>query len=217
MAYSGVVGCNAWGGAGNEQVMSKPNAAASVDAATDRFEQLFRSHHATVVAYVRRRAPGAAVDDVVGETFLVAWRRLDRVPDEELPWLLGVARNVLATNRRGALRHRALTLRLGSASAQRGAPGAVEAGASGASDRVDGPLSVALAKLAPKDREALTLIAWDGLQPNEAALVLGEAPGTFRVRLHRARRRLRRLLEERSEPVQPASEPRLRVEETTHD
>jgi RNA polymerase sigma-70 factor (ECF subfamily) len=76
---------------------------------------------------------------------------------------------------------------------------------------------VALAKLAPKDREALTLIAWDGLQPNEAALVLGEAPGTFRVRLHRARRRLRRLLEERPEPVQPASEPRLRVEETTHD
>ena len=74
-----------------------------------------------MVAYVRRRAPQDAVDDTVGETFLVAWRRLERVPTQELPWLLAVARNVLATHQPGVVRRRALTLRLGRAGS--GAPG----------------------------------------------------------------------------------------------
>jgi RNA polymerase sigma-70 factor (ECF subfamily) len=173
-----------------------------VDVSADRFEQLFRSHHATVVAYVRRRAPADSVDDVVGETFLVAWRRLDHVPEDELPWLLGVARNVLATQRRGAVRRHALTLRLGSDS-KPGASATAEPEASRSLDGEDGPLRQALARLAPKDREALTLIAWDGLAPQDAALVLGESPGTFRVRLHRARRRLRGLLEERPQSAGP--------------
>jgi RNA polymerase sigma-70 factor (ECF subfamily) len=164
--------------------MTKRNAAVGADAATARFEGLFRDHHVAVVAYVRRRAPQEAVDDIVGETFLVAWRRLGCVPAEELPWLLAVARNVLATQRRGAVRRRALT-----------------------------PLS----RLAPKDREALTLIAWDGLQPHEAAVVLGDSAGAFRVRLHRARQRLRALLEDSSEPARSAPAPRLRVEEAAHD
>jgi len=60
--------------------MTKRNAAVSADAATARFERLFRDHHVAVVAYVRRRAPQEAVDDIVGETFLVAWRRLGCVP-----------------------------------------------------------------------------------------------------------------------------------------
>ncbi|HYB29806.1 MAG TPA: sigma-70 family RNA polymerase sigma factor [Solirubrobacteraceae bacterium] len=184
-------------------------AAAGREATTDRFEQLFRRHHSAVVAYVRRRGSGESVDDVVGETFRVAWRRLDRVPVEELPWLLGVARNVLATHRRGAIRRRALALRVGSVAA----PTATGSEASGGVDAIDDRLLAALAKLSAKDREALTLIAWDGLEPHEAALVLGESPGRFRVRLHRARRRLRRLLEERPLPSHPTSEPRLRMEE----
>ena len=102
--------------------MTKRNAAVSSDAARARFEGLFRDHHVAVVGYVRRRAPQEAVDDIVGETFLVAWRRLDCVPDEELPWLLAVARNVLATQRRGAGRRRALTLRLGHAAVGRAEP-----------------------------------------------------------------------------------------------
>jgi RNA polymerase sigma-70 factor (ECF subfamily) len=174
-------------------------------ASPDRFERLFRIHYAAVVAYVRRRARADAVDDVVAETFLVAWRRLGSVPDDELPWLLGVARKVLATQRRGALRREALGVRLTGAGDQ---PDAAPIG-----DRVDGRLSEALARLGSKDREALLLIAWDGLSPREAALALGEAPGTFRVRLHRARGRLRRLLEKDSGFVQPASEHALRVTE----
>jgi RNA polymerase sigma-70 factor, ECF subfamily len=183
-------------------MMGKPR----VDHASERFERLFRDHHRAVVAYVRRRAPGDIVDDVVDETFLVAWRRLERVPLEELPWLLGVARNVLATQRRGARRRQALTLRLGSSRGQAAVPDLA--------DDPGGALSTALARLAPKDREALTLIAWDGLSPHEAALALGEAPGTFRVRLHRARSRLRRALEERATRPHPA--PRI-IEETAHE
>ena len=184
--------------------------APGVDAESTRFERLFRRHHGAVVAYVRRRAPAEGVDDVVGETFLVAWRRLDGVPDEELPWLLGVARNVLATQRRGAHRRRALTLRLGTA-APAGTDGAEPAPSV---DGVDGRLLAALANLSEKDREALTLTAWDGLEPHEAAAVLGDSPAAFRVRLHRARGRFRRLLDERSSLAPPRSEQhRLRVEE----
>lgn len=194
--------------------MTKRDAAVSVDAAArGRFEGLFRDHHVAVVGYVRRRAPQEAVDDIVGETFLVAWRRLDGVPAEELPWLLAVARNVLATQRRGAGRRRALTLRLGHAAVGRAEPPADD----GLEPAIDSRLETALSRLAPKDREALTLIAWDGLAPHEAALVLGDSAGAFRVRLHRARQRLRALLEERSEPARPAPTPRLRVEEAAHD
>jgi len=58
----------------------------------------------------------------------------------------------------------------------------------------DPALKNALAVLAEEDRELLTMIAWDGLSPTEAAAVLGIEPGAARVRLHRARRRLERLL-----------------------
>jgi RNA polymerase sigma-70 factor, ECF subfamily len=189
--------------------MGTQDGVAGGDGATDRFEALFRRHHRAVVAYTRRRAPAEAVDDVVGETFLVAWRRLDGVPDQELPWLLGVARNVLATQRRGASRRLALTRRLGTF-ARSASPGSE---ASAVTDGVDDRLLAALETLSAKDREALTLIAWDGLEPHEAAVVLGESPGSFRVRLHRARKRLRRLLDEHPPLASPASDHRLRVEE----
>lgn len=180
--------------------MPKPEAAG---ADTERFERLFRAHHRAVVAYVRRRAPAESVDDVVGETFLVAWRRLDRVPAEERPWLFGVARNVLATQRRGARRRQALRLRLSSTG--------VEPPAS--LPHRDSRLAAALAALSEKDREALTLIAWEGLTPHEAATALRESPAAFRVRLHRARRRLRSRLED----ARPASSSGLRVKEAAHD
>lgn len=190
--------------------MRKADPGSEVGVAAERFEELFRSHHAALVAYVRRRAPSDVVDDVVAETFLVAWRRLDRIPQNELPWLLSVARNVLATHRRGASRREALKWRLSCAGVERGRMEAV--------DGIDGRVAAALAKLAAKDCEALTLVAWEGLEPHEAAVVLGEAAGTFRVRLHRARGRLRRLLEEPSELAQRASDRRPRVgQETVHD
>lgn len=72
---------------------------------TERFVELFDAYSARVNAYVRRHCEWSVVDDVVSETFLVAWRRLDRIPDEPLPWLLVVARNTLANERRTFARH----------------------------------------------------------------------------------------------------------------
>jgi RNA polymerase sigma-70 factor (ECF subfamily) len=161
-------------------MMAKPDDRREPIRAAEQLEELFRSHYPAVVSYVRRRAPAETVDDIVADTFMVAWRRLERVPADSLPWLLAVAGNVIATQRRATVRRRALLLRLRSA--------AVETVESGHVEEV-GPVHVALLGLSEKDREALTLIAWDGLRPTQAATVLGESPGTFRVRLHRVRRR----------------------------
>ncbi len=69
-----------------------------------QFEQLYRQHAGAVLAYARRRTTQEAADDAVAEVFLIAWRRVDDVPAEPLPWLLGVARRVLANQRRGERR-----------------------------------------------------------------------------------------------------------------
>ena len=148
-----------------------------------RFEALFREHHPAVRAYARRRVPPEAVDDIVSETFLVVWRRLDDVPEPPLPWLLTVARNVAGTERRGAARRARLWLKAQSGHLGGHDPGEFEI--------ADGRVLRALACLSERDREALTLVAWDGLTPAQAAAVLGEPSVRFRQRLHRAGRRLR--------------------------
>jgi RNA polymerase sigma-70 factor (ECF subfamily) len=152
-----------------------------------RLEEVFRRHHRAVAAYVLRRAKREAVDDVVAETFLVAWRRLDDLPDDALPWLLGVARKTLATERRSTKRRLSLLTKLEAAQ-----PRLDAADASG-----EHGVAEALAQLSEKDREAIALIAWEGLTPKAAAAVLGQSPVSFRVRLHRAKRRLRQRLETR--------------------
>ena len=147
-----------------------------------RFDALFAAHFPAVRAYVVRRSGAAPVDDVLSETFLVAWRRLDAVPEDALPWLLGVARRVLANQRRGEARRAALIGRLTGALAHaRIAEPAGEA---------FGALADALASLPAVEREALLLVAWEELEPGRAARVVGCSPAAFRARLYRARRRL---------------------------
>jgi RNA polymerase sigma-70 factor (ECF subfamily) len=153
-----------------------------------RFDALFREQHPAVRAYARRRVPPEDVDDIVSETFLVVWRRFDDVPGAPLPWLLAIARNVVGTQWRGAARRERLWLKAQSWHAERCDPGEDE------SD--DGRVLAALALLRERDREALTLVAWDGLTPGQAAAVLGEPSERFRQRLHRARLRLRAELAE---------------------
>jgi len=173
--------------------------------AAERFEELFRRHYEAVAAYARRRTAGHAADDAVAATFLVAWRRLDEVPADTLPWLLAVARNVIATQERGSRRRVALRLRLEHAGAG--------TGSSPVADEPDrGLVAAALDRLPADDREAITLIAWDGLQPAEAAAVLRQSPAAFRVRLHRARRRLRRELD-RGEQADPRRHPNPTAQE----
>lgn len=150
-----------------------------------RLETVFRRHYRDVALYVRRRAEPDLVEDVVAETFLVAWRRLDEVPTNARPWLLGVARKTLSTQRRSTARRRSLATRLEAA----------ESPAEGSDQPSELGVAEALLRLSERDREAITLVAWEGLSPSEAALVAGQSPIAFRVRLHRAKRRLREQLD----------------------
>lgn len=148
-----------------------------------RFEDLYRMNIGAVAAYALRRAPRETAEDVVAETFLVAWRRLDRVPEQPLPWLYGVARRTLANHRRSAARRESLVRRL--QLEVRAIPLAP----------VDERLLDALRTLRLQDREVLMLVAWEGLTPTEAAQALDCSPVACRIRLHRARKRLARALE----------------------
>ena len=152
-----------------------------------RFDGMYREYGGAVRRYVRRRWDPQSADDVVADVFVVAWRRLNEVPDDPLPWLL-VARRVLANRRRGADRDRALQDRM------RFQPR--RAMASAQEDAAAGHRAVgeALAALSEGDREVLLLVAWEDLAPAQAAQVLGIGANTFAVRLDRARRRLRHAL-----------------------
>lgn len=152
-----------------------------------RFEVLYRAHAGAVRSYVRRRADAQMADDIAADVFVIAWRRLEDIPDDGLPWLLGVARRILANRRRGWARQAALRIRLISdqATAATARPSQIEPG-----HRV---LRV-LESLNERDREALLLIGWEGLTATQAARVLGVSANTFAARLYRARRRFARAL-----------------------
>ena len=169
-----------------------------------RFELLYAKHGPAVKAYVLRRAAASTADDVLAEVFVVCWRRLDEVPVDPLPWLLGVARRVLSTQRRGERRRVELRDRLAETDAGSSHPLHLtpETGDGVLAGLADAALAGALARLSDADRELLLLIAWDGLSPAEAATVLGVKPATARVRLSRARGRLARALaREHSDPA----------------
>ncbi|WP_436699618.1 RNA polymerase sigma factor [Nocardioides sp. BYT-33-1] len=152
------------------------------------FSEAWRRDGPRVAAYVRRHVPPDDVQDVVAETFVQAWRRWDDVPRPPIAWLIAAARKVIGNSRRAARRRTALhdRLRLLDAAARP----AEDAGLV-ATDRM--AALEALAGLPDEQREALLLVAWDGLTPDQAAAVLGVRPGTFRVRTHRARGALRDL------------------------
>ena len=155
-----------------------------------RFRAIFDTTFPRVRRYVHHRGvTGGRADDIVAETFLVAWRRLHDVPDDDpLPWLLAVARNQWLNQRRGDRRHVAMLRRL-----------PVPAPVPPPSEPGDtAPIGRALAVLTPTDQEVLRLVAWDNLSPDQASKVLGCSPGAFRVRLHRARQRLAEELAKRS-------------------
>ena len=173
--------------------------AKNVDPAGD-FEELFEAHYWAVRAYVLRRAASSVVDDVVAETFLITWRRLGSVGDDPLPWILGVARRLLANYYRAERRRSALLVRLQSL------VGPVLVWEAPASMSVQ--LASAMTALSATEREALLLVAWEGLEPGRAAQVAGCSSGAFRARLHRARQRVSNALEQGSDcpPHPPIAE-----------
>ena len=150
-----------------------------------RFEELHRRAFRPLTAYALRRAAADDAADAVAETLLIAWRRLDAVPrpPDDVPWLYGVARNVLANQRRSTRRRGAAVERLAAElrTAKRPTPDL---------DSV----SAALRRLPADQQELLRLVAWEGLQPRELAVVLGCTANAASIRLHRARHALRQAL-----------------------
>lgn len=155
----------------------------------ERFEDIYREHFDRVASYLLARADRDLAADALSRTFEVAWRRIADMPREPLPWLLGVARKVLADLRRGQGRQDALVSRI-AATITETVPDHSEALAERERTRD------ALAGLSELQREALLLIAWDGLSQREAAAALGCTRGAVALRLHRARTTLRKALNE---------------------
>jgi RNA polymerase sigma-70 factor (ECF subfamily) len=156
-----------------------------------RFERCFREHHARLLAFAMRRVGGReAAEEVVADTFAVAWRRRDLIPADPLPWLYAIAANVIADQYRSIRRRHDLGLRLVH-EARADAPGSDPAESLARRDA----FAVAFAQLGEQEQEVLRLVAWDGLEVREAARLLGCSQGAFRVRLHRARRKLARRLD----------------------
>jgi RNA polymerase sigma-70 factor (ECF subfamily) len=154
---------------------------------------MFRASYPLVRAYALRRAAPDAAQDVVADTFLVAWRRLEDVPEDALPWLYGVATNLMLKRWRSERRRlRALA----------GLEAAAERHSSeleGAEERLDARslrarLLDALAALPQGDRDVMVLVAWEELSYEEVGTALAIPVGTVRSRLNRARGRLRELL-----------------------
>lgn len=162
-----------------------------------RFRDLYDAAYVDLLRFVRRRVQPSQpthAEDVVGEVMLVAWRRLDDVPDDlsaARAWLFGVARKTLQNTRRRDDRLDALAVRLAEVR-----HGAADAGqhpdlvAHLVAHRVD--LAAAWPLLSALHQEAIALSVLDGLSAPEAAEVLGISPTAFRLRLSRARRTLRR-------------------------
>lgn len=151
----------------------------------ERFRLLYDANYERILGYALRRADSAEdAHDIVNETFLVAWRRLDDVPDGDRarPWLYGAARRVLANLYRGRRRARRLVAKLETEQA-----GRVDLGAT------DGPetdgVARAFSQLSASGQELLMLMGWEELNTDELADVLECRASTARVRLHRARKR----------------------------
>lgn len=168
----------------------------------EQFTRYYRDHYPQVLAFCRRRtvsdASGQIAEDLTAETFARAWRGMDKLADQTnpLPWLYGIARNVVGEYYRSQQRHpehSAVHMEQGHNSAAL----TDSLAAADETSAIDLSLDIgkALSRLPGDDRELLMLTAWEGLSPKEVAEVLGIAPTAARVRIHRARARLTKALE----------------------
>ena len=164
-----------------------------------RFNEMYEQHFEVVRRYVWRRDPLIA-DDVAADTFLVAWRRLDGVPVDAVPWLIGVARNIRLNERRRARRQDAVSSRLAREPTS----------STGGTDAITSELiEAALMSIPERDREILLLSVWEDLDRAAIAVALGCSKANVSVRLHRARRRFTEELDRQapadSSPLHPAT------------
>ncbi|POM26569.1 ECF RNA polymerase sigma factor SigH [Actinomadura rubteroloni] len=172
-----------------------PKASRPPDDGRCRFDELYAAHRVQILGYaLRRTSDPQDAADILAETFLIAWRRLDAVPHgaEARLWLYGVARRVLANHHRGVRRRSALSHDLADRLRSDLATGYVPEEPGDLA-----PAAEAFRELPERDRELLALVGWEGLDNGEIATVLGCSRNAVRIRLHRARRRFARELERR--------------------
>jgi RNA polymerase sigma factor (sigma-70 family) len=175
----------------------------------ERFRSVFEANYTRLVGYaVRRTSSAEDAADAVAETFLTAWRRLDVLPVGEAAtlWLYGTIRRVLANQRRSEGRRSHLSDKLALELASMGLR-------SDHSTSDTGSIATAFRGLSPADRDLLGLVVWENLGPSDLAVVLGCSTNAAKIRLHRARRHLARLLAQAdADPEQfPLNEPVRRV------
>lgn len=177
--------------------------------AEERFRGIFHTAYPALCRYAHHRGLGESdADDLVADTLEIAWRRLrDVPPDDPLPWLYGVARNLLRNRVRSERRRKDLVTRLCTVLERQDESHPREISAEA--------LRAALSTLREDDQELLRLVAWDDLNPTQAAAVLGCTPAAARTRLHRARNRLARRLGV-NRRRRPRSSGQLRVQDVPH-
>ena len=159
--------------------------------AETRFEEIYDQYSGLILAYAARRTADAQdAADIVADTFMVAWRRIEEVPagQDARPWLYGVARWVLANHHRGKRRRHSLDERLATDVASLIGNATLDPELDRAA------VAAAFAQLTDSDRELLTLVGWDGLDRDEVAAIIGCSRPTVRLRLHRARKRFEEAL-----------------------
>jgi RNA polymerase sigma-70 factor (ECF subfamily) len=160
----------------------------------ETFGQIFDRHAATIHRYLARRIGRTLADDLTAETFLIAFRarhKYDMSQTDCLPWLYGIAANLLRGHQRAEIRQYRALARTGL--------DPVYSAYDDSDDRVTAAdevraLAGVLAKLPAGERDVLTLVSQAQLSYPEVARALNIPVGTVRSRLHSARRRLRRAL-----------------------
>ena len=155
-----------------------------------RFEALATEVYEPVQRYLRRRARADDAADVLAETLLVVWRRLDDVPAEPVPWCIGVARRCLANHRRGDQRRLRLVERTAAQP-----PRATSGDPQELVDHTEPELAAAIASLSDGEAEIVRLWAWERLEPREIAVALDMTANAVSVALARAKRKIAGRLE----------------------
>lgn len=174
-----------------------------------QFATIFDRHVDAVRRFVVRRLGSSRSDDVISEVFRVAFERrdvFDTHVESGLPWLYGIASNLVRRECRSRTRHAAALERVGGRREDMGDPYLDLVARVDARSELAG-LRRAVLSLTDDEREMLLLVAWEQLSPTEAAAVLSIPPATARTRLHRARQQIRRQLEqERGEAKEPVTD-----------
>lgn len=162
---------------------------------TEKFEDITAEVFEPLQRYLHRRMSADAVDDVLSETLLVVWRRLDEIPPgAHLPWCYGVARRMLSNHRRSHQRRLRLVDRLSVEPQHPVADPQV-------ADEGDPWLAAALEELTESERELINLWAWEQLEPREIAVVVDSTPNAISLRLTRAKQKLANSLERQNRPA----------------